>query len=115
VSLLTDIVDIRDRLREFVGPTKEGLTWGLCGPVSWVVNCRLGWAVANGCYILPSGEHILHIWNVAPDGRYLDTTADQFGQEGTGVAFVPGNDPRYSADCQCDKYVQAENRGTQRK
>ena len=65
------------------------------------IERELGWPSFTGVYLAPSGEPIrVHAWNVLPDGRILDATADQFG-EGRDLAVVAPGDPawaRYRAE-----------------
>lgn len=97
----------------------DSRTWdsGGCGIVSEVINVRYGIEMDGGCYLPnpwgmvgePGTEHIAHVWNRLPDGRILDTTADQFAVHGDvfparadGIRVTAASDPRYLPECDCD-------------
>lgn len=104
----------RIRLVEYAG---TGGDFGGCGIVSEVLDVRYGWERSGGCYIVNptpvEGEtetyHVAHYWNILPDGRILDATADQFhdaGEDGMfgsdtvgRVRITHAADPRYNAWC----------------
>jgi hypothetical protein len=96
---------------------------GGCGVVSEVLDVRYGWERSGGCYVMnpyadgseTETRHIAHYWNILPDGRILDATADQFHDSGEDELFgsatigrvriTAGADPRYDALCEgnvCD-------------
>ena len=84
----------------------DGLVPGGCAWMSEYVWGLLGYDEAGGCYVT-AGGHAAHLWNVLPDGRILDTTADQFAAPAygerdipaDGVRIVAGDDRRYDASC----------------
>jgi hypothetical protein len=95
-----------------------GREWntGGCGVVSEVLDVRYGWERDGGCYAPnpDEGLHIAHYWNILPDGRIIDATADQFHDDHmdpdwceeavtTGrVRVTASDDPRYLGDCPGD-------------
>lgn len=52
-----------------------GSLWGHCVPVSLVVQDLYGGTLKNGLQLHP---RLSHYWNVLPDGREIDLTAEQF-------------------------------------
>lgn len=80
------------------------------GQCVWVAECiehEFGWSVQWGHYSSPeygNGVHVDHLWNVLPDGRILDATADQFG-DGDNIRITDGDDPRYIVDCPCGEGI----------
>lgn len=79
----------------------DGAIPGGCSWMSEWVDGEYGYRQTGGCYIAkPGAPHIAHLWNILPDGRILDTTADQFF-EGVveGIRITDGDDPRYDATC----------------
>lgn len=79
----------------------------MCSVMSEVMNQWFGWEMDGGCYAsdaFKEGHHIAHVWNILPDGRIIDTTADQFREGDTpdGIRVVPGDDPRYMGWCEGD-------------
>ena len=65
------------------------------------VSSRFGWGQEGGCYVLLDGSHAGHEWNRLPDGRIIDTTADQFGESSPGIRIATAADARYIRDCYC--------------
>lgn len=86
----------------------DGAIPGGCSWMSEWVDGEYGYRQTGGCYLKDpysmageSGtEHIAHLWNILPDGRILDTTADQFFEgDVDGIRITAGDDPRYDPTC----------------
>lgn len=98
---------VRIRALEHQSLRLIGRDWntGGCGVVSEVLDVRYGWQRSGGCYAsTPEAHHIAHYWNILPDGRILDATADQFGEPDVNgrVRITAGGDPRYLDQCDGD-------------
>lgn len=104
----SSLIDLRTSVRRaehdpaYWGPGAEWDT-GACGIVSEEVEVVHGWKRDGGCYVPTAtekhaGKHVAHYWNVLPDGRILDVTADQF-DGARAPRIVPADDSRYLTDC----------------
>lgn len=103
--VLSNLAALRTEMRRRVNEPVFGAEWnraGGCGYISQVVERRCGLSVRSGCYVLEDGTHVEHRWNVMPDGRIFDATADQFGEtEHFGIRLTTSDDARYAPDCAC--------------
>lgn len=78
--------------------------YGGCHLVSRWLEIHYGFRQIPGCFIGSYGEHISHCWNVLPDGRILDATADQFRsyRYGGKIGVFIGRAPKeYIEGCNC--------------
>ena len=101
---VTSIIGIRTRHRSELSRFLRLGDWrdvGGCWLVAPNICERFGWDQEGGCYVLPDGTHAAHEWNRLPDGRIIDTTADQFGEPSPGIRIAPAADSRYGQDCYC--------------
>ena len=98
---MTTMLDVPQlvALRDDIRRTEGG--GGQCGIVSECIAIKYGYHEDGGCYIMPDGRHIAHMWNRLNTEMILDVTADQFG-EGDNVRVTYVGDPRYSS-CGCGK------------
>jgi hypothetical protein len=103
------LAQLRTRLRyaEYTGIPNRAWDTGGCAVVSEVIAVRYGVTEDGGCYVgVVNGydQHISHHWNVLPDGRILDVTADQFQDEDLpyGIRITDGADERYESMCDGD-------------
>lgn len=74
---------------------------GGCLWVSEALSDQYGWSLVGGCYVV-GDKHYAHYWNLLPDGRLLDATADQWN-DGDDIRVTSTDDPRYDATCGCGK------------
>lgn len=106
-ALLEELVAIRLAARReldgFGARRGEEETTGGCWVVAEQIDLRYGFSSEDACYVLPDGSHATHEWNLLPDGRILDATADQFGEPDPGVRVAAAADPRYAHGCVCDR------------
>lgn len=105
-ALLEELVSIRLAARRELGGSGahrgEEEATGACWIVAEQIDSRYGFSSEDACYVLPGGAHTTHMWNLLPDGRILDATADQFGEPGLGIRVAAANDSRYARVCVCD-------------
>lgn len=104
----TFLMTLRAVLRNRV--YRNGRTGG-CHLVSQWLKIHKGFAMVSGCFATDYG-HGDHCWNVLPDGRILDATADQFacytkptsrlvgGRKGI---YIGNPNSRYIPNCPCTK------------
>ena len=103
-ATIATILSIRTRHRNDLRKLLRRHDWrdvGGCWLVAGDIAYRFGWDQIGGCYVLPDGTHESHEWNLLPDGRIIDATADQFGAPSPGIRVVGAGDPRYNRDCYC--------------
>lgn len=70
---------------------------GRCSVMSEILSIVFGWPMMSGTYLSSDGKVICgdgHVWNILPDGSFLDPTADQFG-EGHDVRVVRIGTPEH--------------------
>ena len=103
-ATVASIIGIRTRHRSDLSRLLKLHSWrdvGGCWLVAPDITRRFGWGQEGGCYVQPDGTHAGHEWNLLPDGRIIDTTADQFGEPSPGIRIAPAADARYDRDCYC--------------
>lgn len=96
-----DLVQIRQVLRMAIFKPAGFDDWetaGACLYVSQAVERWFGPPLVRGCFRDANDGHVTHFWNVLPDGRILDVTADQFDL----CPLFVGHDSRYLEGCDCE-------------
>lgn len=82
---------------------------GGCHIASRWIEIHYGFRQVKGCYVYRDGIHADHCWNVLPDGRILDATAEQFNRfanfekriGGIYGVFIGRPNRKYRQDCGC--------------
>lgn len=89
---------------------------GGCHIVSRWLEIHYGFTQVFGCYVDKRGRHGEHCWNILPDGRILDATADQFARRKVdrvfgghyGVYIGRSRQRRYIERCDCSNYYESQ-------
>jgi hypothetical protein len=103
-AFLSEIAAARREIRRQAFSRRYKKNWdnGGCWLVTEELERRYGWPAVGGCWLNFEGVHFSHVWNILPDGRIFDATADQFGQAAPGIRIVRGTDRRYTTTCNCE-------------